>query len=200
MANIKPFLDKHDFLHGLRILRRAFKSAHDQVMSELDEACREHEAHAEAIGDGPDTIYWTDSYSVITTLESLQLNVDAANAAVQELRLAFAVTFYHHWERSVCRWAGKEIKQGHPTLEKEAKKLGYPVHEDMRLVQALANLSKHGAEKWAIKLCTWPGLFRKGIDHFKVVDWRGALDLQEDHVWQIADIVEACSPIDPLSR
>lgn len=199
MANIKPFIDRHEFQHGLTILRRAFRSAHDQVVLEMDEARGEYEAHLEAIGDGPDTIYWTDGYSVITTSDSLRMNVAAAISAVGELRLAFAVMFYHHWERSVCQWAGKEIRDGHAALEKAAKAQGYPVHEDMTLVQALANLSKHGAGKWALHLFNrWDDLFREGFDPQKSLECRGALDLQEDHVWEVADIVEACSPVDPL--
>lgn len=194
MANLRPFLDRHDFLHGLNILRRAFAAAHSQVMSEMEEAETAYWAHVAEIGDGIDTTVWTDGLVTITTTDSLRLDLSAAGAAVRELRLAFAVTFYHHWERSVSRWMGKHI-QGHDKLEGAAKALGYPVHEDMQYVQCLANLTKHGTERWALKLFPfWPDLFGEGFDPEKARDWRGELDLQEDHIWQIAEIVEACAP------
>lgn len=197
MAYIKPFIDRHEFQHGLRILRRAFGAAHNQVMDELEKAESAFRDHVAIIGEGEDTVDWTDGYVTITTSQSLALDAEAARKAVQELRLAFAIMFYHHWERSVCRWAGKHI-QGHDKLEAAARAQGYPVHDDMKLLQCLANLTKHGTEKWAMGLFPfWHDLFQEGFDPLKVIDWRGMLSLQEDHVWQIAEIVEACSPESP---
>ena len=84
-----------------------------------------------------------------------------ACGALMELRKAFAIAAYHHWERSVQLWIvqtseigapnsfdarRKRHARGYEDISKAASEIGCPADAELPRVAALANTIKHNSK------------------------------------------------------
>lgn len=129
----------------------------------------------------------------------LNYEISVANDALVELRKAFAVAAYHHWERSVQQWIAvfdgsdkKRTRYDHNRLLSAAKDAGYPPDPELVRVVSLANALKHNSERYGLMLlAVWPEIFpRQFRGPPKLSKWAYSIQLTDEHLNEIFDIVQ----------
>jgi hypothetical protein len=195
MADLRSILRPYHFHRGIQMLRRGYETSRDALASEASSTAAAMREHAAAIENEDDIIDYTDGFVVVTRTDTLRLQLSAAVDAAGEVRTAFAVAFYHHWERSVSSWAEKHLKN-FDELTKAMSELGYPMHPRIGAVRALANLLKHDSWKWGEELKRdWPDVFVRNVRVWPTnTGWYEVIDLTDDHVLEVIDVVEASGP------
>lgn len=149
--------------------------------------------------------------------DALDHEIAFADDARMELRKAFAIAIFHHWERSVQRWIAQENRTAAsdgsdtPTkpparglkklrcfekLSEAARDVGYPPHPELEHVVTLANTLKHNNEKHGKKLLEkWPDIFPLQFQKPpRLSDWASAIQLTDQHLSEIFDIVSKSGP------
>jgi hypothetical protein len=118
-----------------------------------------------------------------------------------ELRKAFAIAAYHHWERSVQLWIeidapDKRNAQGYKEISKAASKIGYPADVELPRVNALANTLKHNSKDCGAKLLKlWPDILLPQVQNStNPTDWVSAIQLSGEHLNEIFNIVSRSGP------
>lgn len=197
MVALSPYFHAQQYERGLRLLALAYTTSNDALKNDLDCRVEDLIGHREAIARGEiaDTIEYNDGFVIITGNKARQLRADALFDALAELKAAFAIAFFHHWERSVCQWAGKHLRNFNEQ-KKAVSALGYPLHPRIEAAQNLANLLKHGNGMWAERLRTsWPELLPSEAESGPVnADWRELIDLKDAQIDELQRILYACSP------
>lgn len=194
MADLTPYIRAFQLQDGIRTLMRSFNTSHETLQGAAEEAEDAWSKHERAIGDGPDAVGWTDGYAILTTTDLLKLRMVNAWAAASELRAAFIIALYHHWERCVYLW-GDRRSSSHADHVRVMKGLGYPPDPDLEKVYRLASLLKHNSDRHGDRVWTlWREVFSPTFTCGPNADWYGGLDLTDDHVNEVADIVGRSGP------
>lgn len=192
MATLNFNLHGYSFQQGLKIIRSSYNSAKIALYTVVENAehkLSEYERGGEWIGELDD-----EGHTLWEQSDILGMNVDLAKNALMVLRKSFAISIYHHWERSALVWIAK-VRLEHTKLEKEVMALGYPIDQDLRKVWLLANTLKHNSKKWGEQLYdTWEELFTFNPKECKYVDWYETIQLNDYHVLQIVGIVKSSGP------
>jgi hypothetical protein len=84
-----------------------------------------------------------DGYILWDQSQVHEMKVETAEEAVQDVRKAFAISAYHHWERYARRWTGSGSSTKHDKLVERTVALSYPVAIELERVHRLANVLKH---------------------------------------------------------
>src|SRR3546814_2456369 len=85
----------------------------------------------------------------------------SSDVCSSDLRKAYAVAIYHHWERSALQWTNRKNEK-HDDLARRVLAMGYPIDPHLHVVRDLANLLKHDNDRWGLKLHgSWPDVDRK---------------------------------------
>ncbi|WP_131829578.1 hypothetical protein [Teichococcus deserti] len=155
------------------------------------------EAHHKASPEDHDPEVWT--YQDHLSYRAAEVLADLA-----DLRNAFAVMIYHRWERSAHQWIEISGSPNHEDITKKLTAAGISFHEDLKMLQLLANVAKHNSAKYGPKLfASHRGLFKVGFDPQGTsptgkmpehVDWAGNLALTDEHIPAFCDIVAQSSP------
>jgi hypothetical protein len=144
----------------------------------------------------------------------ISYEIDFGNKALLELRKAFAIAAYHHWERSVQRrWIAQESEtaardgsdgsgtrkkglKSYKELSSAASIIGYETDSGLWRVMALANTLKHNSETYGKELLgLWPDIFSRPFQKLpKWYDTASAVQLTDDHLSEIFDIVSKSGP------
>ncbi|PZO90192.1 MAG: hypothetical protein DI623_07620 [Sphingomonas sanxanigenens] len=194
MADLTPYIQGFRLQGGVRTLRRSFSTSHDALLTAAEEAEGEWLRHEQSVGGGPDTIGWTDGYSILTTSEILKLRTINAWEAAAELRAAFIIALYHHWERCVFCW-GEGKSSTHKDHLKTLYGLGYSADLNLDKAYRLASLLKHNSDRHGKKLwALWPEVFSTTFTPRENADWYGGLNLTADHVDEVAEIIARSGP------
>jgi len=144
--------------------------------------------------------------------ELLSHEISLAQEALIELRKAFAIAAYHHWERSVQLWIAQKHKvdmatgisvrktkpaRGYEQLSNAAQEIGFPTNAEFQRVVTLANTLKHNSETYGAKLLElWPDIFPSRFSKpSNVSDWVSAIHLNDGHLTEIFRIVSKSGPI-----
>jgi hypothetical protein len=142
----------------------------------------------------------------------LEHKIVFARDAMMELRKAFAIICFHHWERSVQRWTAQrktttqpnnsyilKIKQdrGYKYLCQAAANIGYQPDTQLIRVCTLANMLKHNTDRLGTDLLKlWPDVFppffQKPPD---LSDWASSVALTDQHLNEIFSIVSKSGPV-----
>jgi hypothetical protein len=128
-----------------------------------------------------------------------------------ELRKAFAIAAYHHWERSVQLWIvptneiaardsfdarRKRHARGYEDISKAASEIGYPADVELPRVAALANTLKHNSKAYGARLLKlWPDILPSQFQNStNPTDWASAIQLSDEHLNEIFNIVSRSGP------
>jgi hypothetical protein len=145
---------------------------------------------------GPEIGEWDeDGFRVWSQDQVLALDVEIAEAAVGELRKAFLIAIYHHWERAIRVVTG-DMKAKHADLIKKAVNHNISISPELERVVRAANALKHNNDKRGGELHDiWPEVF--GGLFFKPkpgIDWYAAIDLDDKHIEMAVNAVAASGP------
>ena len=154
-AEIKLPLQRIRYVSGLDILCIAAEAGLKGLRTHRD-------IKIEALQSLPEEVVVEDfvdeddvQHIVWSNTDDLEADIEMAADALNELRKAFCVAAYHHWERAVIEWwhdsnITKNPPRGFNDIKTYAEQLGIPVDEDLGKVVALTNLIKHNnKDKWA---------------------------------------------------
>ncbi|WP_438852497.1 hypothetical protein [Brevundimonas nasdae] len=185
------------YQQGVLSLQRAYQSANDALTTELDVAKEQAATYDHNVENGMPRIQQVDDdgYVIFDEADALNMNISAADAALGEMRKAFVLAIYHHWERGARLWTG--LKHGKmTTIAGAVEALGYPIAPGLLGLNNLANLIKHANPEGGLKLqASWPSTLHltnwAGVPGF---DWQDAIYLHDSHVHEAIDIIGASGP------
>jgi len=190
------------FFHsGLDTIEQGYSAATLGVMQEInkEKAAAYDYSRYIAAGGRPIEERAEDGGMIWSNDELLEVTIRTAEDGLMSLRKAFAVSVYHHWERSALQWTGK-TNEKHDRLVEFVESMGYAAHPKLRAVCDLTNLLKHANEKWGVQLHrTWPELFTPDFvppsEGGWRTDWYEQVALSETNMSEIFDIVRASGPV-----
>lgn len=185
------------FTNGLSILKNSFDLAMTAVggsAAEARDAAVEYAARLDG-GGSPEEERDEDGHILWDQGTILAMKLEDADETAMELRKAFVLAMYHHWERSARRWTGKP-HGNHKALAAAIGALGQPLDQRLDAVRVLVNLLKHDNPTTGAELrAAWPSTFaahvQAGIDPSS---WYEAVELTDSQVDEVYGIVIASGP------
>jgi hypothetical protein len=191
----KFFFDFRGYVYqsGLNVLRSGFATASraladDAARIEADIVAYEQSGVWEGERDEDGYLLWDREHI-------LDIDRRMALEAQDDLRKAFVLSAYHHWERSARLWTNDQ-KAKHDALALKARAQGISIHSDLAKVRDLANSLKHNSEKsGAALVMSWPNVLPLSFARPKTGDWYNAVSLTDDHVREAFDIIGASGPM-----
>ncbi|APR53674.1 hypothetical protein CA223_19755 [Sphingomonas koreensis] len=198
MAPLRFNLHGYSYQDGISVLLNSYHAAQDALDSKRERAVDEAVAYQQGLEEG--TVEWQgerdEDGAVIWDHQSiLDYNVRDAEEAGKELRKAFCIAMYHHWERSALNWVGK-VQLTHAELVAKVEAIPYPVHAKLHELYLLVNTLKHNNAKWA-KMLAAERQDLIGIDlqgELTKVNWYGVISVQTKHVEEFFNILAASGP------
>lgn len=196
MVKLNFNLAGFSFQHGLTILKTSLQAALPGLaegVAKADAALKAYEAAGVFIGERDDEtgdIYWDQS-------QVLGFELEMAEIARQELRKAYAIAAYHHWERSVRVWTGKENLRNHDDMVAATRAEGYAVDARLDRVRRLVNTLKHDNRRWGMDLLeAWQEVYQSDFRPRAAgpVYWAEAVSLTDDQIAEIFAILAASGP------
>lgn len=178
-------------------LRRSFEAASGPLNEEWRRARAELHQYLQHIENGgePADQVDEDGTVILTRDEILQFSVDRAEAAIDALCKAFAITAYHQWERAIRSFAGASTKAHHDELLTAARKHHYPIHDGLTALRDLTNALKHSNTKWGLALKeSWPEVVGPIRGPAASVNWYEVIQLRPHHLTEVFDIVKSSGP------
>ncbi|HEY0121269.1 MAG TPA: hypothetical protein VGC14_05820, partial [Rhizobium sp.] len=128
--------------------------------------------------------------------------------ALIELRKAFAIAAFHHWERSVQRHFAHESSNSAPNdrprrslrsydrIKQEAINLGYPIDDNLDRVVTLINTLKHNNDEKGTHLHkVWPDIFPYEFkEPYRFTDWASSIEMADQQLTEVFDIISRSGP------
>jgi hypothetical protein len=155
MAAFKFDARQFEFDHGVRLLKQGYEAARDALLKEIERIRADARAYEERLANGGDWIgEREDGHVLWEQTDVYEAETEDAHRALYEVRRAFIIALYHHWERSAARWLGND-NASHKQLERYCASNGFGPSLDLNAVRCLANHLKHrpGANSdWLIEL------------------------------------------------
>lgn len=184
------------FEHGLRMLEKGYEAARDALVAEGERITAEKLAYEESVDNGAEWeeerdeeghLLWTRSNAYDSDIEDTQ-------HALNEVRKAFVIALYHHWEDSAARWKGpkgqKAKQYEHGDLVKYCEEMGYGPHPELEAVRCLTNHLKHGANSGK----PWFELMQKASPQFLPRKTSAYLSLFDSDLYKIGTIILESGP------
>lgn len=198
MVKLNFNLAAFSFQGGLAILAKSFASAIVALNADVQNAKDEAFGYQQALEQGGEWIGETDENGTVIWDQSqiLDYEVDVVNEAAQELRKAFALALYHHWERSARLWTQAD-NWSHEQLVTASLNRGYPIDPRLAAVRDLVNTLKHNKDRWGRDLVkSWPDVFPSDFVERpnRRTDWYEAIQLSDTQVRDAFNIVAASGP------
>ncbi len=174
---------------GFMTSAAALSDRRAQLLRGLEEYVATVEGGGERIGE------WEDGHRLWEQDQVLEMQIDDAEASVMDLRKAYILAVYHHWERSARRWTGLSGWTKHQRLATAARDLGYPIDERLERVRDLVNTLKHNSADRASQLfASWPGVLNVDPETRPYLDWYGVVTLGDRHVQEVFEIARLSGP------
>lgn len=179
------------FQSGIDTLLAAYSSAARALtedIAKIDAESAAYEEGGEWIGEREDGyVLWEQS-------QIFEMQRDMALEALADLRKAFSLAAYHHWERSARKWTG-DHSSSHDDLAMKVSKIEIAIHPRLSAIRDLANTLKHNSLKFGPALVSsWPAVLPSGFTKPGYGDWYGSVTLNEDHITEVFNIVAASGP------
>lgn len=190
----------YEFERGLKYLENGFQSAVSALETDAELARTALRDYKDSIAQGRGFIEECDeeTLSPFEKERILEMNIEACEEALMELRKAFVVGLYHHWERGVRRWVGSKNGK-HRKLVDEIEKKGVKVDQKLEALQHLVNTLKHDSDNWGLKLMqSWGSVLRPNAQssiNALNIGWYQAVCLTDEHVLEVIRIVSASGPV-----
>jgi hypothetical protein len=183
MVKLNFNLAAFSFQRGVAILAKSFASAIVALNADVQNAKDEAFGYQQALEQGGEWIGETDEDGTVIWDQSqiLDYEVDVVDEAAQELRKAFALALYHHWERSARLWTQAD-NWSHEQLVAASLNRGYPIDPRLAAVRDL--------------LKSWPDVFPSDFVERpnRRTDWYETIQLSDTQVRDAFNIVAASGP------
>lgn len=170
--------------------------------AQLDRDLQAYEALVEAGGERIGE--WEDGHRVWEQDQLIGLRIDDAEESVMDLRKAYVLALYHHWERAARRWTRISVWSSHDKLAAATRGLGYPIDRRLEAVRDLVNTLKHNSAERATQLfASWPDVLKANPAERPGLDWYSMVSLDDRHVREACEIVRRSGPdgdLLPLSK
>jgi hypothetical protein len=154
MAMFSFDLRHFEFDHGVRLLKQGYEASRDALLGEVERIKAKAHAYEEGLANGGEWIgEREDGHILWEQSQFYDMEIADAHQAIYEVRRAFIIALYHHWERSAVVWLGKDAP--HEELERYCSESGFGPASDIGAVRCLANHLKHkpwSNSKWLNKL------------------------------------------------
>jgi hypothetical protein len=174
------------FRKSFELSRTALADAAEKIRSDL----AAYLAGDEWIGERTE-----DGHTIWDQEQVYEMEIEAAEEAIQELRQTYLIAIYHRWERAV-RLYTKSDEQSHAKLVRDAEKHGIHPLPKVENISQLVNLLKHNNLRWAEKVRTsWPDVMNPHILNRKDGDFSASVVLTDDHVYEVLNAVAASGPV-----
>lgn len=187
------------FQRSITILTTSFTAAGDGLAGSIAAARAAAAAHREHVRQGGPWVGEVDDDGVVVwdQADLLDYEVTVAEEAAMELRKAYMIALYHHWERSVRLWTGSSGLRKHEELAEATRAKGYPVHPKLEAVRDLVNTLKHENDRWGLPLIkSWPEVFPPNFRPRSAgkTYWFEVIELSDALVHEAFTIVSASGP------
>ena len=155
MATLGFDARRFEFDHGVRLLKQGYEGARDALLKEIERIRADARSYEEGLANGGEWIgEREDGHVLWDQTDVYEAETEDAHRALYEVRRAFIIALYHHWERSAARWLGNDDAR-HEQLERYCASSGFGPSPDLNAVRCLANHLKHrpgSNSDWLIKL------------------------------------------------
>jgi hypothetical protein len=192
MVKIGSYFRHYQFEHGLRMLEKGYVAARDTLQAEIERIEGEAEAYEKALAKGGEWIgEFEDGRVLWEQSQVYQAQIDDVHHALFEVRKAFVIALYHHWEDSAAGWNGGDAKHGE--LATFCASEGYGPSPELDAVRYLANHLKHGRNSST----DWLSRLRKKYPTFLSQRPGVLFGLSEDDLYRVAAAILASGPDSP---
>ncbi|WP_156941716.1 hypothetical protein [Mesorhizobium sp. WSM2561] len=189
MVKIGSYFRHYQFEHGLRMLEKGYVAARDALQAEIERTKIEAVAYEEALANGGEWIGELEDGRILWEQSQVyDAQIDDVHHALFEVRKAFVIALYHHWEHSAAGWKGGYA--AHDELAKYCAGEGYGPSPELGAVQCLANHLKHGPNSRT----DWLGLLRNNYPSFLARGSGFLFGLSEDDLYKVAATILASGP------
>lgn len=180
------------FDHGVRLLKQGYEAARDALLGEVERTQAKASMYEEDLANGGEWIGEREDGHILWEQSQIyDAEIDDTYQALYEVRRAFIIALYHHWERSAASWLGEDA--GHAKLEQFCADNGFGPSPDLDAVRHLANHLKHGPASrspWLDKMREKYPLFMPRVGTF-------AFGLSDDDITKVAAAILASGPPEP---
>jgi hypothetical protein len=190
------------FESGLDTIQDGYDASVTGITHEINRkkaALYDYDRHI-ANGGGPTEERDEDGRIIWAQDQTLEALISVAEDALGTLRKAYAISIYHHWERSALSWTGR-TNEKHDKLVRLVLAEGYPIDPHLEAVRDLANLLKHANERWGLQLFqSWPNVFQRGFAPVAgggPVKWYDRVELTGAHIKEVMKTVRESGPKNP---
>jgi len=193
MAALSFDLRHFEFDHGVQLLKQGFEAARDALLNEIERIKADARAYEEELANGGAWIgEMEDGHKLWDQSDLYEAKTDDAHRALYEVRRAFVIALYHHWERSAIGWLGRNDAT-HEELERYCADSGFGPAPNLGAVRYLANHLKHkpgSNSRWFNKL-------RKEYPSFLPHVQTSPLALSDTDFETVATVILASGPPEP---
>lgn len=194
MAKITFDFFHYTFDHGLRMLEKGYSAARDALLAEIEHIETKARAYNESVANGGEWIGESEDGHILWEQSQIyDAEINDAYQALGELRKAFVIALYHHWERSVAEWKGSDATHTHEQMADFCADMGYGPSPDLDAVRHLANHLKHGPNSRK----NWLDDLRQKYPLFLPQGPTSIFGLSEDDLYRIAAVILASGPPQP---
>ena len=155
-------------------------------------------------------------FEIASRAGDLETEIEMAADAMNELRKAFAIAAYHHWERSLLEWWYAENPAARDESVPEASRPTPPRNHERLLaftetvatppapaldkVRTLANALKHNSkDRWDDLVQQWPEVIAR-TPYKHRADWAGTIRLSDSQLLKVFQAVQQSGPRPPRKR
>ena len=178
------------YQEGIKRLAEGFISAGAALHDAVAKATAALDAYESDVAAGGQRIgEWEDGVCLWEQSDLLQMRIEDA----QDVRKAFALAAYHHWERWARRWT-RSTHNKHDRLTAQTLQQGYAIDPRINALRDLVNALKHNNPVWGDALTrSWPEVvtsYRAGVD----MDLYEEIELSDVQVTAIFDVIANSGP------
>lgn len=184
------------YQQGVRNLETGFEASAAALAERRTQAQLDLAAYASMVAGGGERIgEWEDGHRLWEQDQVLEMEIEDAAESIMDLRKAYALAVYHHWERAARRWTGLNGWSNHQKLATASRDLGYPIDEHLQRVRDLVNTLKHNSAERASELfASWPEVLNVDPGRHPNLDWYTLVSLEDRHVKEVFAIACRSGP------
>ncbi len=195
-----------DYDRRITVMADTLATAEAALDAKSAEIAAVRDKHEQDVSDGivgDDTEYDEDTGAVMWSRSwGYDQDLEVINEGLVALRKAFVVALYHHWEKTVQKWADIKSNAKHAKLYKAVRDKGVTPPDRLEHVYHLNNVLKHNSLKNGPALLKeWPELFvlndmiQKRLDAGKTdIAWSDNVSISADRMKEIFDVMRASGP------
>lgn len=194
----------YDLERGIDVLQDSLKTALNALEEKRRETDKEYDDYEAGVAAG--TIEpegeWEDGVRIWEKSQFYDLDMEMIAETVEAVRKAHVMGLYHHWERTIARWARREdlisaavAKPNHGHLRTALLGAGIVPHQRLDAIRDLNNALKHNSNDFGAKLMkSWPELLPPKLQGSPSTDWYQIITVTDADVRQIADALKQSGP------